>query len=598
METEQKNIPKADHIRTFWNLIKDSNPPVRIFCVAAILSLLETGAGLIVPLFTKSLVDQFSQSSLELSVIFLLVGAFILQTVSSGFSYYYMTYLGEAIVTSIRKRLWKHVLHSPLPYFDQYESGDTMSRITQDTNTIKTLITQHLISFISGLITIIGSIVILLIIDWKMTLIMLIAVPISIALIMPLGQKMYKVSKLTQDEMAGFSANLGRVLSDIRLVKAYHAEKTEQTKGNERIDHLFQYGLKEARILAFITPFMSFVMMLVLVLLIGYGGVRVASGALSAGSLVAIIIYMFQIVVPFSQMAGFFTAFQKAMGGAERVQLILSLEKEASENNLMVHNSSQDIHFKNVSFGYKKGDTILNQMTFSIPAGKTTAFVGPSGSGKTTLFALLERFYVPNSGEILLGNTNSKEYNLKSWRSQFSYVSQESPLMSGTIRENIIYGMERDVSEKELEVAAERANALEFISRLSHGFDTEVGERGVKLSGGQRQRIAIARALIRDPKILLLDEATSNLDSASEQLVQKALQHLMKGRTTLVIAHRLSTVVDADQIVVLDGGNMTGIGTHHQLVKHHKLYQKLAKQQLQNRDKDEVNSRQNQVYHY
>jgi len=581
MKTEQRNLPKADHVRTFWLLIKESKPPVKILCVAVILSLLETGAGLIVPLFTKSLVDQLSQSALELSVILLLGVAFVVQTVSSGFSYYFMTYLGESIVASIRKRLWQHVLHSPIPYFDQHESGDTMSRITQDTNTIKTLITQHLITFITGLITIIGSVVILLIIDWKMTLIMLIAVPVSIAIIMPLGQKMYKVSKLTQDEMAGFSANLGRVLSDIRLVKAFQAETTEQTKGNKRIDHLFQYGLKEARILAVITPLMSFTMMLVLVLLIGYGGVRVASGALSAGSLVAIIIYMFQIVVPFSQMAGFFTAFQKAMGGAERVQQILASNKEPSAEHLHVINSPQDIQFKEVTFGYKKDNSILNNISLSIPTGKTTAFVGPSGSGKTTLFALLERFYLPNSGEILFGKTNIKEFNLKSWRSQFSYVSQESPLMSGTIRENIIYGMERDVSEEEMKAAAELANASEFISRLPGGFDTEVGERGIKLSGGQRQRIAIARALIRDPKILLLDEATSNLDSASELLVQKALQHLMKGRTTLVIAHRISTVVDAGQIVVLDGGIISGVGTHHELVKHHDLYRKLAKQQLQ-----------------
>ncbi|UGB30936.1 ABC transporter ATP-binding protein [Metabacillus sp. B2-18] len=582
METEQKNLPKADHVRTFWLLIKDSKPPVKILCVAVVLSLLETGAGLVVPLFTKSLVDQLSQSALELSVILLLGFAFVVQTVSSGFSYYFMTYLGESIVASIRKRLWQHVLHSPIPYFDQHESGDTMSRITQDTNTIKTLITQHLITFITGLITIIGSIVILIIIDWKMTLIMLIAVPVSIAIIMPLGQKMYKVSKLTQDEMAGFSANLGRVLSDIRLVKAFLAETTEQTNGNKRIDHLFQYGLKEARILAIITPLMSFTMMLVLVLLIGYGGVRVASGALSAGSLVAIIIYMFQIVVPFSQMAGFFTAFQKAMGGAERVQQILASDKESHAEHLHVTNPSQDIQFKGVTFGYKKDNSILNNMTLSIPTGKTTAFVGPSGSGKTTLFALLERFYLPNSGEILFGNTNIKDFNLKSWRSQFSYVSQESPLMSGTIRENIIYGMEREVSEEEMKTAAELANASEFISRLPGGFNTEVGERGIKLSGGQRQRIAIARALIRGPKILLLDEATSNLDSASELLVQKALQHLMKGRTTLVIAHRISTVVDADQIVVLDGGRITGVGTHHELVEHHNLYRKLAKQQLQN----------------
>ncbi|NPC94734.1 ABC transporter ATP-binding protein [Bacillus sp. WMMC1349] len=584
---EQKNLPKVDHIRTFWLLIKESKPPVKIFVVAVILSLLETGAGLIVPLFTKSLVDQLSQSALQLSMIFLLVFAFIVQTVSSGFSYYFMTYIGESIVASIRKRLWGQVLHLPLPYFDQHESGDTMSRITQDTNTIKSLITQHLITFITGIITIIGSIVILLFIDWKMTLIMLIAVPLSIAIITPLGRKMYNISKLNQDEMANFSANLGRVLADIRLVKAFLAEKTEKTKGNAQIDHLFQYGLQEARILAVITPFISFIMMLILVLLIGYGGVRVASGVLSAGSLVAIIIYMFQIVVPFSQMASFFTSFQKAMGGAVSIQTILSTQKEHPNYKLTVQNPSQDIHFKNISFRYKDGEQTIKQVNLIIPHGKTTAFVGPSGSGKTTLFALLERFYIPNSGEILLGDTNIQDFSLCSWRSKFSYVSQESPIMSGTIRDNIIYGMEKVVSEKEIQTAVDLAHATEFISQFPKGLDTEVGERGIKLSGGQRQRIAIARALIRDPKILLLDEATSNLDSASEFLVQKALQHLMKGRTTLVIAHRLSTVVNSEQIVVLEGGTITGVGTHHELVKHHDTYQQLANQQLRDREIDD-----------
>ncbi|TXK90841.1 ATP-binding cassette domain-containing protein, partial [Parageobacillus sp. SY1] len=207
--------------------------------------------------------------------------------------------------------------------------------------------------------------------------------------------------------------------------------------------------------------------------------------------------------------------------------------------------------------------------------------VGPSGAGKTTLFALLERFYTPDEGEILLGETNIEDFDLHSWRSQISYVSQESPMMSGTIRDNICYGLNRDVTDEEIERAAKLANAAEFIERLPKGYLTEVGERGIKLSGGQRQRIAIARALIRNPKILLLDEATSNLDSSSEVLVQKALQQLMEGRTTLVIAHRLSTVVNADQIVVLENGTITGIGTHSELLQTHPLYRELAEQQFQ-----------------
>ncbi|MDQ0154391.1 ABC transporter ATP-binding protein [Robertmurraya andreesenii] len=578
----QKDSLKMNHVKEFWSLMKGANPPKLIFFLAVFLGIVETGAGLVVPLFTRSLVDQLAQSALELSVILLLVLAFIAQTISSGFSYYLMTYIGEYIVASIRKRVWNHIIHLPIPYFDEHESGETMSRVSQDTTTVKTLITQHLITFFTGIISIIGAVTILLIIDWKMTLIMITSVPIAILVIMPLGQKMYKISKATQDEMATFTANLGRVLADIRLVKAYHAENTETEKGNKGIQHLFQYGLKEARILAVISPFMTFIMMLVLVVLIGYGGVRVASGALSAGSLVAIIIYMFQIVVPFSQMATFFTAFQKAMGATERIQGILSTEQEPTSLPSEVENAAEPIIFQDLSFAYKENEPVLKNVSFVAPPGKTTAFVGPSGSGKTTLFALLERFYQASAGEILLGYKNIQQFNLTSWRSQIGYVSQESPIMSGTIRDNITYGVNREVTEDEVIEAARLANALEFIERLPHGFETEVGERGIKLSGGQRQRIAIARALMKDPKILLLDEATSNLDSASEELVQKALQHLMKGRTTLVIAHRLSTVVDADQIIVLEQGEITGVGTHQELLQSHELYQKLAAQQLKN----------------
>ena len=286
-----------------------------LLLLAVILGLLETGAGLIVPLFTMSLVDQLASSSLEISLILLLAAAFIVQTISSGFSFYFMTYLGEAIVASIRKKLWEHILFLPVPFFDGQQSGETMSRVTQDTNIIKTLITQHLIPFFTGIISVIGSIILLLMIDWKMTLIMILSVPISILLIMPLGQKMYKISMAAQDEMAHFSGNLGRVLSDIRLVKAYHAEKTEQKHGENGINHLFQFGLKEAKILAVISPFITFVIMLVLVVLIGYGGVQVASGALTAGALVAIIIYMFQIVVPFHTDGLFFHRFSKSVRG-------------------------------------------------------------------------------------------------------------------------------------------------------------------------------------------------------------------------------------------------------------------------------------------
>ncbi|TVZ85306.1 ATP-binding cassette subfamily B protein AbcA/BmrA [Aeribacillus composti] len=578
MENFEKNQTSWQN---FKKLIKMANPPFWIFVAAIVLSLLEAATGLVVPIFTRDLIDRFSTSSIETHLIFLLIAVFILQSTTSGFSYYLMSYIGEYIVAKIRSKLWNHVLYLPIPYFDRHESGELMSRITQDTYTVKSLVTEHLANFVSGIVTVLGAVAILIIIDWKMTLILFIFVPLAIVLVLPLGQKIYKISMQTQDEMATFSGNLGRVLSDIRLVKSNIAEPVEKQNGNQKIQQLFRFGLKEAKIQAIISPLMTTIIMAVLVVIIGYGGIRVARGELSAGSLVAIIIYMVQIIVPFSQMAGFFTAFQKAMGATERIQQLLNTETEHNNGNTRI-----DVHkpivFQNISFAYEKGKTILQNVHFEVKPGQTVAIVGPSGAGKTTIFSLIERFYQPTNGAIKLGNTDIREFPLFEWRQQIGYVSQESPIMSGTIRENICYGLNRTVSEEEVRKAAQLANVDEFIEQMQDGYETEVGERGIKLSGGQRQRIAIARALLRNPKILLLDEATSNLDSNSEQKVQNALLHLMKNRTTFVIAHRLSTIINADLIIVLENGKITGQGTHNELLQSHPLYQKLVSRQMQN----------------
>ncbi|PRS29055.1 multidrug ABC transporter permease [Bacillus sp. RJGP41] len=565
--------------RQFIRLVQQTKPSKLMIGIALALSLGTTGVALLVPLFTKNLINDFSVSSLNAERITLLVVAIIVQALASGFSIYLLNRIGQSVVAGIRDQLWKKLLVLPVSYFDDHPSGETVSRMTNDTTVVKGLISEHLSNFVTGIISIVGSMIVLFVLDWKMTLLMFTAIPLSVLILMPLGKKMHKISKGMQDETASFTAVLQQVLTEIRLVKASNAEALEYQNGQKGIQKLFQFGLKEAKIQALIAPLMSFVMMALLVLILGYGGMRVSSGALTAGALVAFIMYLFQIIMPMAQLASFFTQFQKATGATERIISILdSVEEEDAKQP--VQNMSQSISVDHLNYSYNNGEQVLKDISFNVEAGKVTAIVGPSGSGKTTLFSLFERFYKPQEGSISIGGTSINDFTLLSWRSQIGYVSQESPIVSGTIRDNICYGINRDITDDELNQVAKMAYADQFISELPNGYDTEVGERGMKLSGGQRQRIAIARAFLRNPKILMLDEATSSLDSKSEKVVQQALNHLMKGRTTIVIAHRLSTVIGSDQIIFLEKGKITGSGTHKELYNTHSLYREFAEQQL------------------
>ncbi|MDO6657969.1 MULTISPECIES: ABC transporter ATP-binding protein [Bacillaceae] len=574
------NTEKKMNWRGISKLIRDTNPSKPLVALAIALSMIGTVAGLIVPFFTKNLVDQLSGSSLSSGVITLLIAAFVVQAIFSGLSMYLLLYIGETVVARLRERLMKKVLSLQISYFDSNRVGDTTSRIVNDTGVIKDLVSNHLISLLTSTLSIVGSIGILLYLDWKLTAILLAVVPIMMIGIRFIGKRMYKVSKGLQEETAKFTATITQVLSEVRLVKFSMAENVEEENGKNGIKNVFSYSMKEAKIYALLMPLMTLLLMGVLVVIVGYGGVRVSTGELSAGELVAFLLYLFQIIIPFSSMARFLTAIQKAMGATERLQFLLDHDSEERLSGDEVEDPAKLLSFHNVEFSYGK-ELVLKKASFEVPPGKITAIVGPSGSGKTTTFSLIERFYQPQKGEIALGGKNIHDFSLVSWRKQIGYVSQESPLIAGTIKENIVYGLEEDISDEKIEEAAKQAYALPFIQDLPNGFETEIGERGIKLSGGQRQRIAIARAIVRNPYILLLDEATSSLDSTSEVQVQRALNNLMKGRTTIVIAHRLSTVVHADQILVMENGIVSDQGTHEELYMTSRLYKELAQQQFQ-----------------
>lgn len=555
-------------------LFKRLSWPYGLIIAAVIITSLGSLSGLLVPLFTGRLVDKFSVSSINWGMIAIFGSIFLVNALLSGIGLYLLSKIGEKIIYAIRSLLWEHIIQLKMPFFDKNESGQLMSRLTDDTKVINEFISQKLPNLLPSVLTLIGSLVMLFIMDWKLTLLTFITIPVFILIIVPLGRVMQKISTNTQSEIANFSGLLGRVLTEMRLVKVSNTERLELDNAHTNLKKIYRLGLKQAKISAVVQPISGVVMLLTIAIILGFGALEIGTGAITPGTLIAMIFYVIQLSMPLINLSTLVTDYKKAVGASSRIYEIMQEPIEPTEalsESKDVTIIDGELVFEHVDFKYdvKK---ILEDVSFSIPQGEVSAFVGPSGSGKSTIFNLIERMYDIERGDIKYGNQSIFDIPLSKWRTKIGYVMQSNSMMSGTIRDNILYGINRKVDDEELIEYAKLANCHDFIMQFDEGYDTMVGERGLKLSGGQRQRIDIARSFVKNPDILLLDEATANLDSESELKIQEALETLMEGRTTIVIAHRLSTIKKAGQIIFLDKGQVTGKGTHSELMASHAKY--------------------------
>jgi subfamily B ATP-binding cassette protein MsbA len=529
--------------------------------------------GLALPWVIRNIVDTaFVQANLTLlnRVTGLLVLIFLVQAVLGFGQSYLISWVGERVVANLRQTLYAHLHAMPLRFFAASRVGELISRLGSDVTTIQEAVTSTLLSLLSQIIVFVGGIVIILLMAWRLTLVMLAIVPVAVLGMIFLGRAIRKISKQAQDALAEVTATAEEALAGVRIVKSFAREPYEVARYGEGVERLFGIALRRVRVRAVLGPIIGLLAFTSIALVLWFGSREVIAGRLTPGQLVSFLLYTMMVASPIGAFTGLYSQFQQALGASERVFELLDTPPEMRDapDAVALPPIRGLVRFENVSFDYAdsaQAHEVLRDVSLEARPGQVVALVGPSGAGKTTLVNLIPRFYDPTAGRILVDGYDIRQVQMRSLRGQIGIVPQETALFSGSVRDNIAYG-KLDATQAEIVAAARAANAHDFILALPQGYDTLVGERGVKLSGGQRQRVAIARAILKDPRILILDEATSSLDSESEQAVQEALERLMRDRTTFVIAHRLSTITNADWIVVLEDGRVVEQGTHADLL--------------------------------
>lgn len=580
--------------------------------VIIILSVLGAAASLAQPLLVNQVIG-FVQENKPLGILVVaLVGLVVVSGLLNGFQHYLLQRTGEAVVLSSRRRLVARMLHLPISEFDARRTGDLVSRVGSDTTLLRAVLTQGLVDAIGGSLTFAGAIVGMAIIDPVLLGLTVLVVAISVVVVVSLSRRIRVASQRAQRKVGDLAAAVERAISSIRTVRASGATEREIETIDRDAQGAYDRGLEVASASAVVVPIASVAMQVSFLVVLGVGGYRVASGADTIAQLVSFILFLFLMIMPLGQAFGAVTSVNSALGALGRIQEIIELPSETDGDDALArtltgeaHSPALDdseaaIHFENVEFTYPAaptaGDeaplgpgsrtapgetdlTVLRGVTFSAQKGKRTALVGPSGAGKSTILALIERFYDPTAGVVRLGGTDIRALDRASLRAQIGYVEQDAPVLAGTIRDNLVLGAP-SATDDDCRRVLEAVNLTGVLERGSFGLDAQVGEDGVMLSGGEKQRLAIARTLLAAPPILLLDESTSSLDGINEQRLREAIDAVAENRTLIVIAHRLSTVVDSDQIVVLEKGRVIGVGTHSELVVSTPLYKDLAKHQL------------------
>ena len=590
--TKGKNSKAFASLLPIFSFIK----PYKIMLALALIALLLTSAvSLSLGQGVKFVIDSGfiagSEEQLKTAIL-VLIGLIVLLAIGTFSRFYLMSWLGERISADIRKAVFDRIVTLHPSYFEENRSGELMSRLTTDTALLQSIIGSSFSMALRSFLMLIGGLIMLLITNLKLTLIVIFCVPLILLPMMIYGKKVRKLAESSQDAIADIGTYAGEIIQNIKVVQSYTHEAREQQAFAGEVEKAFIVAKRRVKQRSFLIAIVIFLTFGAISGMLWVGGMDVLQGKMSGGELGAFVFYAIMVAMSVATVAEVYGELQRAAGSATRLLALLKIESEITE--LDTPNSIQEqktaiIQFKDVNFSYpsRPDSAALKNINLNIPTGKVIALVGPSGAGKTTLFELLQRFYDPQQGAISFNETNITQLKLTDLRNEMGMVPQHPILFSSDVWHNIRYGNPA-ATDQDVINAAKRAHAHEFIEQLPEGYSSFLGEQGVRLSGGQKQRIALARAILKDPKVLLLDEATSALDAQSEHHVQAALNELMENRTTLIIAHRLSTVIHADTIVVMDHGEIVATGDHKSLMANSTLYQRLCELQF-----DRVTEQQN-----